>query len=263
MAVFRQIQTSFWQDDFVLSLTPEEKYFYIYLFTNSKTKQCGIYELPLQVASLDTGYNRETIIKLIQKFIEFGKIAYDWETKELAIKNWMKYNPTNNPKVEACVTKELSQIKNKSLIEFIKYPLEWVSQEEEEEEKEKEEEYSDFEMFWDIYDKKRGKPNTLKLWKKLTQSEKESIFVNLPLYVKATPDVAFRKDPERYIKHRVWEDEIVTYTKPTNSFSKPTLGEYTTYDEILKFTQNESAEFRKSIFDKYEALGNGKFKLKK
>ena len=127
MAVFRQIQTSFWQDDFVLSLTPEEKYFYIYLFTNSKTKQCGIYELPLQVAGLDTGYNRETIIKLIQKFIEFGKIAYDWETKELAIKNWMKYNPTNNPKVEACVVKESSQIKNKSLLEFIKYPLHGVS----------------------------------------------------------------------------------------------------------------------------------------
>ena len=59
MAVYRQIQTTFWQDDFVLSLTPEEKYFYIYLFTNSKTKQCGIYELPIKVAEMETGYNKD------------------------------------------------------------------------------------------------------------------------------------------------------------------------------------------------------------
>lgn len=46
MAVFRQIHIDFWQDGFILDLTPEEKYFYLYLMTNSKTTQCGVYELP-------------------------------------------------------------------------------------------------------------------------------------------------------------------------------------------------------------------------
>jgi len=61
---------------------------------------------------------------------------------------------------------------------------------------------------------------------------------------------------------------LATWKRNENKFAKagksqPALGEYVTYEEILKFTQNESAEFRKSIFDKYEAIGNGKFKLKK
>lgn len=37
MAVYRHIHIDYWQDGFVLDLTPEEKYFYIYLMTNSKT----------------------------------------------------------------------------------------------------------------------------------------------------------------------------------------------------------------------------------
>lgn len=75
--------------------------------------------------------------------------------------------------------------------------------------KQKEESGNAFEIFWEQYGKKRGKPNTLRLWNKLTQLEKEAIFVNLPLYVKSTPDVTYRKDPERYLRHRVWEDEII------------------------------------------------------
>ena len=36
MAVYRHIHINYWQDGFVLDLTPEEKYFYIYLMTNSR-----------------------------------------------------------------------------------------------------------------------------------------------------------------------------------------------------------------------------------
>ena len=49
MAVYRNVHIEFWQDGFILDLTPEEKYFYIYLMTNSKTSQCGIYELPKRI----------------------------------------------------------------------------------------------------------------------------------------------------------------------------------------------------------------------
>ncbi|EEM28079.1 TPA: MolR family transcriptional regulator [Bacillus thuringiensis] len=52
MAVYRNVQVNFWQDEFILDLTPEERYFYIYLLTGTKTKQCGIYILPKRVAEL-------------------------------------------------------------------------------------------------------------------------------------------------------------------------------------------------------------------
>lgn len=119
MAIYRQLHTSFWQDSFVLSLTPEQKFFFIYLLTNSKTKQCGIYELPIRVAEMETGYNRETIEKLIINFINDGKIVYDWATSEVAIKNWLKYNPDNNPKIRQCIEKELKSVKNKKLVAYV------------------------------------------------------------------------------------------------------------------------------------------------
>ena len=137
MAVYRQIQTSFWQDDFVLSLTPEEKYFYLYLLTNSKTKQCGIYQLPLPILIIETGYNQETVDKLLRRFIEYGKIIYNAKTHEIGIVNWRKYNPMESPKTKACVIKELKEVKDRNLIDKI-YPIQGVSQKEEEQEKEKE-----------------------------------------------------------------------------------------------------------------------------
>lgn len=120
MAKYRQVQVDFWQDGFVLDLTPEEKYFYIYLMTNSKTSQCGIYELPKRIIETETGYNRETVDKLLHRFIEYGKIQYDDATKEIFLMNWIKYNAVKSPKVIACIKKELEGIKNiPYIMEFI------------------------------------------------------------------------------------------------------------------------------------------------
>lgn len=152
MATYRQIQTSFWQDGFVLDLTPEEKYFYIYLMTNSKTSQCGIYELPKRIIETETGYNRETVDKLLQRFIDYGKILYDKDTREIMIINWLKYNTIKSPKVISCIEKELKALKNKDFIRlFLKlckeyeYSIDTLSidygeEEEKEQEEEKEEE---------------------------------------------------------------------------------------------------------------------------
>lgn len=116
MAKYRQIHTDFWNDGFVLDLTPEEKYFYIYLMTNTSTAQCGIYELPKRIIETQTGYNRETVDKLIQRFEEYGKIHYCNETKEIMIINWVKYNQPGSPNAIKCVNKELKNIKNKQFI---------------------------------------------------------------------------------------------------------------------------------------------------
>ncbi|OJE33989.1 XRE family transcriptional regulator [Bacillus tropicus] len=116
MAVYRNVQVNFWQDEFILDLTPEERYFYIYLLTGTKTKQCGIYVLPKRVAELETGYNMETVEKLLHRFVEYGKILYDAETKELYIINWLHYNPISNTNVEKCVLRELKAVKNKEFV---------------------------------------------------------------------------------------------------------------------------------------------------
>ncbi|MDM5463165.1 MULTISPECIES: DnaD domain-containing protein [Bacillus cereus group] len=116
MAVYRNVQVNFWQDEFILDLTPEERYFYIYLLTGTKTKQCGIYILPKRLAELETGYSMETVEKLLNRFVEYGKILYDAETKELFIINWLHYNPILNTNVEKCVLRELKTVKSNEFI---------------------------------------------------------------------------------------------------------------------------------------------------
>ena len=116
MAVYRHIHIDYWQDGFVLDLTPEEKYFYIYLMTNSKTSQCGIYELPKRIIETETGYNRETVGKLLNRFIDYKKIVYCEETREVFLMNWIKHNKIVSPKVEKCVYEELKKIKSMDMV---------------------------------------------------------------------------------------------------------------------------------------------------
>lgn len=145
MARYRQVETTFWTDGFILKLTPEEKYFYLYLLTNPHTTQCGIYELPERIAEVETGYNRETITKLRDRFSnKYRKIKYSQTTEEYCIVNWLKYNSLKSPKVKACIDKELGAIKDKSLIQYVygmdSLSIDWGEEEEEEREREEEEE---------------------------------------------------------------------------------------------------------------------------
>ena len=138
MAVYRQIHITFWQDPFILELTPEEKYFYLYLMTNSKTTQCGIYEITRKVMCFETGYNLETVDKLLTRFVGYGKILYDETTNEVFLINWPKHNNSSSPKVKIRVEKELAEVKSKILLDGYGYSMDTDPQKEKEKEPEKE-----------------------------------------------------------------------------------------------------------------------------
>ncbi len=158
MAKYRTIQTKFWSDPFIMELTPEQKFFYIYLITNPATTQCGIYEISIKKMAFETGYNTDTIEKLIDIFTENKKMIYCRETNEVCLVNFLRHNSSSSPKIMACINKELEEVKNKELIPLIYgmhtlsnpdvypihtlsnqilYPMEGASQEKEKE-KEKE-----------------------------------------------------------------------------------------------------------------------------
>jgi len=119
MAIFRKVHVQFWGDIFIQSLTPEQKFFFLYLLTNEKTKQCGIYEITTRQISYDTGYNVETINKLIDFFTDSKKILYSRDSNEMAIKNWERYNGSRSPDVQNLVNKELKLVKNQKLTEWV------------------------------------------------------------------------------------------------------------------------------------------------
>lgn len=139
MAIFRKVHTSFWSDPFIEDLDRDQKLFYLYLITNDKTRQCGIYEITKKQIAYDLGYNIDTVSKHMAYFIKTGKIRYNEPTKELAIKNWLKYNSSTSPLVKKCIDKEFENVKDRVLIEYL-YSTDTQSQEEQEEEREEEKE---------------------------------------------------------------------------------------------------------------------------
>lgn len=67
-----------------------------------------------------------------------------------------------------------------------------------------------FSDFWDLYDKKRGPMDKIKIkWKRLPQKTKEEIIDYLPDYIKSTPDKNYRKDPQTFLNQESWKDEII------------------------------------------------------
>jgi len=117
MAKYRQIYTQFWSDSFVIELTPEEKFFYLYIISNAKSTQSGIYEISPKFIAIEMGYSKDYVEELICRFCDFGKILYCKDTKEIMVLNWIKYNSPNNINSIVGVQKELKRVKNK---EFIK-----------------------------------------------------------------------------------------------------------------------------------------------
>lgn len=122
MALYRTIQTSFWRDRKVAEdFTPEDKFFYLYLMTNESTSLTGCYELSLKLASVDTGYNEETVKRLMERMEKVHNVVrYDMETHEILILNWSKYNWTKSATVIEAIKKQAQTIKSE---EFKKHVL--------------------------------------------------------------------------------------------------------------------------------------------
>lgn len=145
MALYRNVHVSFWNDTKVIDeMTPEDRYFMLYLLSNPHTNQVGCYEISVRDISKEMGYTEESIKKLLERFEKKLKVAkYSKKTKELLIMNWYKYNWTSSPKVRACIEKELKNLKNKEFKDYIYnicipyiYGMDTHTQEEEEEEEE-------------------------------------------------------------------------------------------------------------------------------
>jgi DnaD/phage-associated family protein len=122
MAMYRMVRTDFWKIPMVMEeMSPEDKYFYLYLLTNPNTKQIGIYTITKKQMAFDLGYSMETVQALMDRFCFHHKlIRYNPETWELAIKEWGKYNLQKGGKpVMDCMYSELKEVVDTSLISYV------------------------------------------------------------------------------------------------------------------------------------------------
>ena len=72
----------------------------------------------------------------------------------------------------------------------------------------------DFDVFWDLYDKKVCKKKAEPKWNKLTKEVQQSIIDYIPKYIESQTDKKYRKDPCTFLNNESWNDEIIG--KPKN-----------------------------------------------
>ncbi len=66
----------------------------------------------------------------------------------------------------------------------------------------------EFEQWWNLYDKKRGKPKCLKKWQHMSKRDRLACIEATPRYVASVTAKVYQKDPLTYLNGRCWEDEI-------------------------------------------------------
>ncbi len=118
MGIKRLVDSGFWTDNKTEDFTPEDKYFMLWLLTNPFTTQLGIYSINIKHSALQLGYSEDTVKYLLERFQDFyGVIIYSKETKEVAVKNFLRHSIIKGGKpVEDCIKKEMAKVKNKNLI---------------------------------------------------------------------------------------------------------------------------------------------------
>lgn len=120
MAKFRPVYTTIWEDDFMDQADTSEKLFYLFLLTNPKTTQCGIYRLRIKDMVHFTGFSSEQCSLLIERFREYGKILHDQDNQEVMICNWPKFNLRKGGKpIYDLLKKELAEVKSEWLIVYM------------------------------------------------------------------------------------------------------------------------------------------------
>lgn len=95
----------------------ELRYFWLYLLTCPFSKSCGIFYLPIDTMIMETKISQEKVEKHLKELISLKMIDYNYDTEEIIIYNFPKYNIIRLGKpMEDCLKSELSSVKEIKLI---------------------------------------------------------------------------------------------------------------------------------------------------
>lgn len=116
-----------------------------------------------------------------------------------------------------------------------------------------------FEDFWNLYNKKVGRKKAESRWKRLSNKDRAAIMEHLPNYIRNTPDVTYRKNPETYLNAESWNDELPNMRKP----GRPEYPENQGVDKSIHISQmnpakpglryGEEAQFATVLTDEHKA----------
>lgn len=126
MAIYRNVHISFWTDAKVADeMTPEDKYFFLYLLTNPHGNILGCYEFSFRQAEAETGYQKDTIRKLIDRMRNVHHVIdFDEDTREILVIHWYRYNWSASERLKKSLYKTLGTVKTQHFRDYLQKVVE-------------------------------------------------------------------------------------------------------------------------------------------
>jgi hypothetical protein len=101
------VDTCYWDDPYIMALDPSEKLVFLYLLTNPLTTICGVYEIMTKRIAFDTGFDREVVERILERFERDDRCLYrdGW----IAMRNWIKHQSLA-PGVQEGIRRQLALV---------------------------------------------------------------------------------------------------------------------------------------------------------
>ena len=208
----RFIDTNMFSDEWVHSLSKDGKLFFVYYITNCD--HAGILKLNRSLCEFQTGLkNFDTLIKdfgntlitvkenvfFMPRFIKFQYPKFpqsNVKQQDSAIKILKSYNLFNEESNSyVTLSKELVNSYVSDSVNDIVITPSIIN--------------IDFEIFWNLYNKKKGdKDKVESKWNKLKDEERQKIIDTLPNFLNSISDKQFLPYPVNYLNQKRWNDEV-------------------------------------------------------
>lgn len=270
MAIFRNVNMSFWTDPKVVDdYTPEDRYFMLWALTNNYTNISGCYEVSKKQIASDLGYDPSSNIvdNLLKRFQETHKtIEYDFETKELLVKNWSKYNWSASPKLDVPLLAAIEKIKSDRFYDFMatlynerktvdeKIPYRYgidttititntipiINSNTNTIKEEKKIDDDLFEELWSLYPRKQGKTSARKAYLKaikngVSNSEIQEGLENYLMYIKVNQvQTEYIKHGSTWFNQNCWQDSYSLNSTSNNKTIRNGGSEGEEYEQYYK-----------------------------
>jgi len=128
--MYTKIDELIWTDDKFNELSDDGKILFFYTLTNSHRNILGFYFLPVPYASFDLKWTPQRLDKGLRELLGKRLISYNFDTSIMFIKNYLKYNPLDNPNQVKGAVNALKKIPTngidqalKDIIETLDKPL--------------------------------------------------------------------------------------------------------------------------------------------
>jgi len=109
MAKNRPVNSDFWIDEFIESLTVKERYLFLYLLTNPDCHISGIYKTTVKRMATDTDLTKKEVEKALSRFSAKDKVYF--KEGYIVIVNFLKYQKPNTLMIKG-IEKALKALPN-------------------------------------------------------------------------------------------------------------------------------------------------------